>query len=192
MRRRQQKEALLTVTTVSSDSLFVNFFFKIETSDFSGDKSSGKHLSLEFRFFLVQSGRNTITQTNQKSWVEFTRKDREPRIFIPRNALFSSFHSPFTKRTGLLAPWKHKFLRTRRAFSCSCLFWAPLSSNNTSTAPGVLTTPCWPSVKNVTPTSTLSQHRVTPRVIDLCLGWALLFRGFNEEKDWRKFVYRVR
>lgn len=110
----------------------------------------------------------------------------------PQKQSFSSFHSPFTKRTGLLAPWKHKFLRTRRAFSCSCLFWAPLSSNNTSTAPGVLTTPCWPSVKNVTLTSKLSQHSVTPRVIDLCLRWALLLRGFKNEKDWRKFVYRVR
>ena len=123
-------------------------------------------------------------------FVKFTQKDRKPRIF-KNKVTFSSFHSPFTKRTGLLAPWKHKFLRTRRAFSCNCLFWAPLSSNNTSTAPGVLTTPCWPSVKNVTLTSRLSQHSVTPRVIDLCLRWALLLRGFSDEKDWRKFVYRI-
>ena len=77
------------------------------------------------------------------------------------------------------------------AFSCNCLFWAPLSSKSTSTTPGVLTTPCCPSVKNVTFTSTLSQQRVTLRVTDLCLGWVPLVRGFNEEKGWRKFVCRV-
>lgn len=101
-------------------------------------------------------------------------------------------NSPFTNSTGLLAPWKHKFLRTRRAFSCSCLFWAILSSNNTSTTPGVLTTTCWPSVKNVTLTSTLSQQSVTPRVMDLCLGWAPLLIGFSEANGWKKFVCRDR
>lgn len=29
-------------------------------------------------------------------------------------------------------------------------------------------------------------------VIDLCLRWVLFLRGFSDEKDWRKFVYRVR
>ena len=77
------------------------------------------------------------------------------------------------------------------AFSCNCLFWAPLSSKSTCTTPGVLTTPCCPSVKNVTFTSKLSQQRVTLRVTDLCLGWVPLVRGFREEKGWRKFVCRV-
>ena len=77
------------------------------------------------------------------------------------------------------------------AFSCNCLFWAPLSSKSTSTTPGVLATPCCPSVKNVTFTSKLSQQRVTLRVTDLCLGWVPLVRGFREEKGWRKFVCRV-
>ena len=117
---------------------------------------------------------------------------QKPRLYISRSLqLVFCLHLPFTKSTGLLAPWKHKFLSTSMAFSCNCLFWAPLSSKSTSTTPGVLTTPCCPSVKNVTFTSKLSQQRVTLRVTDLCLGWVPLVRGFKEEKGWRKFVCRV-